>query len=220
MYTEDELDLMFMLMVWLVMDRDHASFDMRTQTQLVFTQLVEAYEKKSLWTKTKTGVLSSNVYRMIQTEIGKIVKSTELSDKEKKKSANNLYHQIVQLIGYFKQTRNINLKSFASELALQCANDMLEIPNSGSKDVPKFHKLSSLSDQLKETCVQLFEDSSYSMFILIEFLDTILSSLLINVKEDVVEKCKIIDSFKASVLEANRLNKDHHDHKGRAQVFN
>jgi len=218
LYTETELDLIFMLMVWLALDQDHASFSIQNLTQLVFNKLVEVYEKKDLWSKEKTQLISSCICNMIRMEIDDL-KSTDLNIREKKKITNNLYHRIIHLIGYFKVSRNLNLKQFAAELALHCANDLLEIPNKNSTDVPFFHKLDSLTDQLKETCNHLFESSSYSMFNLMEFLDCILSSFLILLKEDVELKIKIVEDFKAAVSEANRFNKDHHDYKGRAQVF-
>jgi hypothetical protein len=74
-----------------------------------------------------------------------------------------------------------------------------------------------LIEKLKTNCHQLFIESSYTMFNILEYLSVITANLVLNVKSQ-KQIAKYIENFKHIILEANRFVRDQMEYQGRVQV--
>ena len=128
LYTESELDFLFLLFVFVAMDKQCAEFNNKFQTQVIFSQIFEIYEEKNIFSEPNTNkieFLSKNILEIVELEKNKIVNNAEedpVSSKKLQKlnlqALNNLFHRIIHLIGFFKTSRDKNIRKLSTKLAL------------------------------------------------------------------------------------------------------
>ena len=127
LYTESELDFLFFLFVFVAMDKECAEFNIKFQTQVIFSQIFEIYEEKNIFSADnfKIEFLSKNILEIVELEKNKLVNNgdeDQVSNKKLQKQnlqlLNNLFHRIIHLIGFFKTSRDKNIRKLSTKLSL------------------------------------------------------------------------------------------------------
>lgn len=136
-YKEDELDFIFFLFSFIILDKNFAKCNLKIETQLIFLKIFQAYENNSFWSKNKLDYLSQQIFKVFQTEKSRILNGQKtILDEASLATLNNVYHRFIHLIGYFRISRNTNVKRLASEIALKCVIDLFDTSNSDADQVP------------------------------------------------------------------------------------
>ena len=95
------------------------NFNLKFQIQLLFQSIVDIYKHRSLWTSEKHDLICVNILGMIK------------ADKQKTQPIyfNNIYHRMIYLNGYLKQSLNSLLRKLSSDLAFNFINELLNESN-------------------------------------------------------------------------------------------
>ena len=119
LYHEHELDILFQIFLFIGLDKNFSNFNLKYQTQLVFQSIVDILKHRALWTPEKHALICANILGIIK------------ADKLKTQSIdlNNIYHRMIHLNGYFKQSLNILLRKLSSDLAYNFINELLNESN-------------------------------------------------------------------------------------------
>ncbi len=144
-----------------------------------------------MWSLQKLDLLATNILKAVLVH-KKTNQSVTESDEEKGRLAtltrNNHYHRLLHLIGYFRVSQNKELDKLTIKLSIACLYDMHSF--SYELDKPMFDSIEFLVEKAKTMWQQMFANSSYSMFNLLELLDIVVAYLSSNISNNLNKTVK------------------------------
>lgn len=228
LYTEKELDALFVLIICISYDKIFEASDIRKSIEKVVNALLDCYNSENFDEKLHN--LSMMILNIAKsTEINKISLENQSNNNNQSQPLKNdqllnSYHRVIHFVKFLQNRKTQRSRDLNNKLSFVTLNDLLEkFECEHDEDINQTNNgnvnFAKIVDLLEKRCHKMYSSSSYCMYIIIELLFTIFIHNFSDHQEELSANINILFDIKKIIEESDRRVRDtSEDYEARAQV--